>query len=94
MAALRSVRMSPNRFEATMHVERLGPTNEIHAGGVDQQRLGSNVRIVARDLGEDAIPERHAEALRVRLGHRRQPALAVPRWRARSNANRITRSVP
>ena len=33
--------------------------------------------IIARNVGEDAIPERHAEALRVRLGHRREPAFAA-----------------
>ena len=53
------------------------PPDQIHAGGVDEQRLGADVRILARDLGEHPIPERHAEALRVRLGDRRQQALAV-----------------
>ena len=58
-------------------VEVSRPADQIHARGVDEQRLGADVRILARDLGEHAVPERHAEALRVRLGHRRQEPLAV-----------------
>ena len=69
--------MSPKRFDADDDVEVLRPPHQIHARGVDQQRLGADVGVVARDLREHAIPEGHAEALRVRLRDRREP-LAVP----------------
>ena len=74
MAALRSVRTSPNRFEATRTSKSCGRLHQIHARGIHEQRLGPDVGIVARDVREHAIPESHAEPLRVGLGDRRQQA--------------------
>ena len=94
MAALRSVRMSPKRFDATMTSKSCGRrTRSMQAASTSSDSV-PDVRILARDLGEDPIPEPHAEALRVRLRDRRQRAACALRRRARSNANRMTRSVP
>ena len=69
--------MSPNRFEATRTSKSCGPPDQIHARGIDEQRLGPDVGIVARDVREHAIPEPHAEPLRVGLGDRRQQAFPL-----------------
>ncbi len=77
IAAARSERMSPNMFSVTMTSNCSGARRELHGGVVDEHVLDLDVRIVGRDLVDDAAPEpRRLE--HVRLVHRRELPAARP----------------
>ena len=57
-------------------VERLRARHEVGGRGVDQDALELDLRIVARDIGDDVVPEHERVPARVRLRHARE--LAAP----------------
>ena len=72
-----SLRISAEQIGAHHHVEALRPADEIHRGGIHQQRLGLDLRKFRRHFVEGAVPEHHAVALRVGFGDRGDALLLV-----------------
>ena len=54
------------------HVQALGLQHHARGHGVDQLLVGRDARKLGRGLGKHLVPQHHAVALRVGLGHQRQ----------------------
>src|SRR5579883_3033672 len=76
-AAERSLKMSPNRLEATT-TSKLWPSNEAHGSRIDEERFRFYIRKLGCDLLKGAIPKNHAEALRIGLGDGSYLSFLVP----------------
>ena len=76
MPPVRSLRMSPNRFDPDDHVEGVRPAHELQRGGIDVQLLDGHVRESGREPGEHAVPQHVGKPLRVRLGDHGKPPAA------------------
>ena len=70
MIAERSLRISPNRFDPTTTSKLSGRRMKFMAAASTSSDSVSIVRILPRHLLERAVPQHHAEALRVGFGDR------------------------
>ena len=69
----------PEQVAGDHDVECVGPPDEVHAGGVHQQRPGLDIGIALRHRLEGPVPDQHAVALGIGLGHRGYvPRFAAP----------------
>ena len=74
MAAPRSVRMSPNRFDATMTSSVCGMRHHARGERVDVVLLERDVRIVLAHFVDDRVPQHHRMLQRVRFRRARKLA--------------------